>query len=117
MSFADWRAARRAERALHEIFGDAEANAAVAHHQPQQIELGSSSGPEGAYEWDDVNNQQQQQQQKQPVDSAPADQQQLPLQAEVVSAGPSSAPTVVGEASPKLASPVNEAAQLDAGGK
>jgi len=109
MSFADWRAARRSARAAHAIFGDAEANAAAANQQ--QIEPGSSSGPDGAYELDDMNNQHQQ-----PVTPAQADQQQLSPQAEIVSAGPSSAPTVVGEASPKLASPVNEAAQLDAEG-
>jgi len=108
MSFADWRAARRSARAAHDIFGDAEANAAAASQR--QIELGSSSGPDGAYELHDMNNIQQQR----PVTLAQADQQQLPPQAEIVSAGHSSAPTVVGEASPKLASPVNEAAQLDA---
>jgi len=109
MSFADWREARRAERAVNGIFGDVEANAAA---NQQQVDPGSSSGPEGAYELGDMDNQQQQ-----PVAPAQADQQQLPPLAEIVSAGPSSAPTVVGEASPKLASPINEAAQLDAGGE
>jgi hypothetical protein len=108
MSVADWRSARRAAKATQEVFGDVEASAAAAN---QQLELGSSSGPEGAYELVDINNQQQQ-----PVTPAQADHQQLPPQAEIVSAGHSSAPTVVGEASPKLASPVNETAQLDTGG-
>jgi len=109
MSFADWRAARRAAR------GDVEANPGAGHISP-----GSSSGPEGAYELNDMG-----QQQQQPVTAGPSSAPTVVGEAtpklpspvnEAATAGPSSAPTVVEEAAPKLPSPVNEAAQLDAGG-
>lgn len=110
MSFAEWREARRTRKALDDLFGDVEANPAQ-----QVIELGSSSGPDGAYEYEMAEIYVQHQQE--PVARDKADLQQLPPQQDIESGIPSSAPTVVGDATPPKhpASPVNEAVETDVG--